>query len=269
MKPWIKYVTVSRLAIQESMMYRLDFIVSGVMNLYTLVIPLAMWVTILAGGSEIGGYSLRAMVTYLIFVAVLRNIVLAEGFHYQLADDIENGRLHQHLHKPLHYFVYMLHMHAGRRAVHLLFLALPAAAAMVGLIYADYITAEGLARHAIYVVLSMVLGTGISFLIFFCMGLLSFWVRGYHVIFIFFGNMFWFLSGMWFPPDVFASLSWLLQLLPFPYQVSFTANILSERLTTEAILEGLMYQAGWIVLLGSAAWAMWRLGLRSYQAEGG
>ncbi|MBU7316745.1 ABC transporter permease [Paenibacillus oleatilyticus] len=264
-----KYGTVWLLTVQDAMTYRLNFVISWLINLYTLLIPLAMWAMIFRETPDIAGYNAHSMTLYLVVIALLKYVVLADGIHYTIAGDIESGKLNQYLNKPVHYFAYMFFVNAGRRSIQFALLFIPLVVLLPGLTAAGLLAPDALPQQPGWAVASALLGLAISFLIFYCLGLVAFWFVRYHVLFIFFSNVYWFLSGMWFPPDVFASLEWLFRLVPFPYQVYFTAKICTNGLTERQIVEGIGCQLLWIGILSAVSYWIWRKGVKSYQAVGG
>ena len=70
---------------------------------------------------------------------------------------------------------------------------------------------------------------------------------------------------VWFP-------DWLLAIAratPFPSMIQTPIDTLSGRVPPEEAAGLLAVQAGWVALLGLAAWAMLRAGTRSLEVQGG
>ena len=60
----------------------------------------------------------------------------------------------------------------------------------------------------------------------------------------------------------------ILRLLPFPYELYFPVAILMEKIQGQQLWNGLVIQATWVLLCFLLARALWKSGLRRYEAVG-
>jgi ABC-2 type transport system permease protein len=110
----------------------------------------------------------------------------------------------------------------------------------------------------------------LQFFISYTMALLAFWVLEVST-FIFIVFAFEIIAGgSLFPLDILPpTLFKILQFTPFPYQLFFPVNVYLGRVTGEALYQGFLIQALWVIALYAVAQLVWSRGIRHYSAVGG
>ena len=100
--------------------------------------------------------------------------------------------------------------------------------------------------------------------------MLAFWVLEVST-FIFILFAFEYLaSGHLFPLDILPpALKHVLFFTPFPYQMYFPVSIYMGKITGAELWQGMIVQAGWVLVAYVFARFMWRRGVRHYGAFGG
>ncbi|MBI3566334.1 MAG: ABC-2 family transporter protein, partial [Elusimicrobia bacterium] len=79
-----------------------------------------------------------------------------------------------------------------------------------------------------------------------------------------------FAAGAFFPLDVLPeALRRALSATPFPYMVYFPARVFLEKVSHAEAARLVATEAAWLAVFVAAAASVWRVGLRSYAAEGG
>jgi ABC-2 type transport system permease protein len=78
------------------------------------------------------------------------------------------------------------------------------------------------------------------------------------------------ISGGIFPLDIFGDkFLAVFHLLPFQYTIYFPVNILNGVISFEEILNELMIQSLWIMIMLVIANITWKFGMKKYTAAGG
>lgn len=174
-----------------------------------------LWKNIYAqkGTPTIGGFSLKAMIWYLIFTELVT--LSRTDLHLQVNDDVKSGNIAYLLNKPYNYVIYCFSYFIGEIGLKLLTNALIGLA--IGLIYAGALENFNLI-HLPFIILSLLLGCSINFFIYLSLALTSFWFEDNTAFFWIYSKLVFTLGGMLMPIDLFPK--WLQDLsryLPFVY----------------------------------------------------
>lgn len=109
----------------------------------------------------------------------------------------------------------------------------------------------------------------IVFNLYYCVGLLAFWIEGVMSLDPLLWSLYTLLGGAVIPLDLFPDgLRPLLQWLPFASALDFPVQVLLGKLDTPGLLRGFALQYGWVLLLVAARRALWRAGLKRFAAAG-
>ena len=266
-----KYWHVINIGIQNTLVYRVNFLFRSVFALVPLMATILLWRTIYEGrtaSAAIGGYTLEQMISYYLLVTVVDALTAVTEDDWQIAADIREGNISQFLLKPINYLGYRLCLYLSGRLIYTVVALVPVA--LFILLQREYfvLPPSGLAFGCFLV--SVVLTGLLQFLLSYTMALLSFWVLEV-ATFIFIVFAFEQLAGgHLFPLDILpAGLVQVLQFTPFPYLLFFPVSIYLGQRTGEALWQGLALQAGWVLLGYALARLVWNRGIRKYSAFGG
>jgi ABC-2 type transport system permease protein len=266
-----KYGCVMSIGIQNTLVYRFNYLARAGLGLIPLSATLYLWQTVYGGsqsGSRVADYSLTQMVSYYLLVTIVDALTAVNEDDWQIAQEIRDGTISQFLLKPIDYLAYRFCLFITGRGMYTLMACVP-----VGLYVAWHgdrlVPMPGPAQAAAFV-LSVALTACLQFLMSFSMALLSFWVLEVSTfIFILFAFEYA-AGGHLFPLDILPPTAQaVLSLTPFPYQMFFPVSIYLGRVTGPALWQGLAIQAVWVMVAYAAARWMWRNGIRKYAAFGG
>jgi ABC-2 type transport system permease protein len=265
-----KYWHVINVGIQNTLVYRVNFLFRATFALVPLTAMVMLWKTIYAGnsGGTVGAYDLAQMISYYLLVTVTDALTAVTEDDWQIAADIKDGNINQFLLKPIDYLWYRLCLFFSGRLVYTAVAALPVA--LFILWHRQYfVLPPDFATLGLFC-LSLVLTALLNFLTSFSMALLAFWVLEV-ATFIFIIFAFEYLAGgHLFPLDILpAGLAQLLNLTPFPYMLYFPVSVYLGRTTGEALWAGLAMQLLWVVAAYALARLIWSRGIRKYAAVGG
>jgi ABC-2 type transport system permease protein len=266
-----RYAHVLSMGIQNTLVYRTNFLFRAAFGLVPLAATLFLWQAIYAdkpAGSPIGAYTLAQMVSYYLLVTVVDAITAVAEDDLQIAADIKDGAVSQFLLKPLDYLTYRLCLYLSGRVIYTSVALIPVAFFLF--FQREFLVAPAGPLTWVLMPLSLLMAALLQFLIAYTVALLSFWVMDVST-FIFIQFAFEFLaSGHLFPLDILPeSLHRLLLWTPYPYLLYFPVGVYLGRIQGPDLWQGFCLQAAWVVAAFLIARFTWSRGLRKYTAVGG
>ena len=264
-----KYRKVFEIGLQNTFVYRWNFLLRSLFSLVPLAGTVFIWRAVFASSkTTIGTYDYASMIWYFLVVLMVENLVTPTEDEWQIASDIREGQLSAFLIKPMNYLGYRISLFVSSRLIYTLVTLVPAA--LVVFWFRDYVV---LPRHAStwpLFFISVTMAASISFLIAYSLAMFAFWILEISTIVFILYSFEYFLSGQTFPLDIMpAWFQAILRWLPFPYELFFPVQIFLEKVQGAELWTGLAIQAGWVFLMWLASQALWRRGIRHYQAVGG
>ncbi len=265
------YRHVIGIGIQNTLVYRVNFLFRSTFGLVPLMATIFLWRAIYGGregGGEVAGYTLAQMTSYYLVVTLVDMLTAVTDDDWQIAADIREGTINQFLLKPINYLRYRLSLFVAGRVVYTSVALIPVGVFVVFM--REYVVLPPDALTAALFVVSVVLTGLLQFLISFTMAMLAFWVLEVSTfIFIVFA-LEYIAGGHMFPLDILPPVvGQVLACTPFPYQLYFPVSVYLGRTTGAAVWEGLAVQALWVLLAALAARLVWERGTRRYAAYGG
>jgi len=264
-----KYWHVINVGVQNTLVYRMNFLFRSVFALIPLFATISLWRAIYGGQEgDVAGYTLAQMTSYYLVVTIVDSLTAVTEDDWQIAADIKDGNISHFLLKPIDYLTYRLCLYGAGRLVF-------TACAVVPVALFLFVQRENFVLPADFATLgwfavSLVLTALLQFFISYTMALLAFWVLEVSTfIFILFAFEY-IASGHLFPLDILPPDALkVLYFTPFPYQLFFPVNIYLGRTTGAELYQGLIVQACWVVAAFVMARFVWSRGIRKYSAVGG
>jgi ABC-2 type transport system permease protein len=263
-----KYGAVFSLGLQNTFVYRWNFLLRSLFALIPLFGTVFVWRSIYGGTSgTIAGYDFGEMILYFLIVLLVENLITPAEDEWQIAAEIREGQLSSLLLKPFDFLAYRSCLFVGSRLLYTAVTFLP----VLGVFwwYRGFLHAP--AHFSTWLVFfpSLIMAGAIQFLIAFSMAMLAFWILEISTVVFILYSFEYFLSGKLFPLDTIpGTAGTLLRLLPFPYELYFPVAVLMEKITGHALIRGLCIQATWVLLCFLLARGLWRAGIRRYEAVG-
>jgi ABC-2 type transport system permease protein len=266
-----KYFHVVGIGIQNTLVYRINFLFRATVGLVPLMATIFLWRAIYEGGSgtvEVAGYSLAQMTSYYLVVTLVDMLTAVADDDWQIAADIREGTISQFLLKPMNYLAYRLCLFFSGRIIYTGVALVPVGVFLLAL--RDYLVLPpDWPTFGLFLV-SVVLTGLLQFLISFTMAMLAFWVLEVSTFIFLLFAIEYLAGGHLFPLDILPdAVVRVLAFTPFPYQLYFPVSIYLGRTTGAGVWEGLAIQAFWVLVAGLAARLAWERGIRKYSAFGG
>lgn len=257
------------IGVQNTLAYRVNFLVRALFNLVPLIAIISMWQSIYAGRSgDVAGYTLSAMITYYLLVTVVEAMTAVTEDDWQIAAEIKDGHISQFLTRPLDYLHYRLCLFISGRVVYTMAALVPVTLFVFW--HREHLLPPGNAITLVAFGLSVVFSALLQFLLSYLVAMLAFWVLEIST-FVFILMAFERLaSGQLFPLDLLPP--WLMSALmwtPFPYGTYFPVSIYLGRTTDAALIQGLVLQVFWLATTYLLARWTWQRGLKAYTVVGG
>jgi ABC-2 type transport system permease protein len=275
-----KYIRSMSLGLRGALEYRANFFFSLLGAVSPIIIQTALWTCLYApapaavegspagssGADVLFGYTYAQMLGYVVIANIIGRLVRT-GFEYDLNNDIRMGGLDRFLVKPIGYFGFRMAQFFGAKSAESVFMcAILAACLAVLSALTDFdISAEAVLGFF----LALGVAFALNFLVFWCVGLLGFWLTEIGFFFEAVRIVIITASGGIFPLSVFgAAGEAVLSALPFRFTIQFPTEVLCGRIGGAELASGLLWGVFWIAALAIAARLLWAAGLRRFVAVG-
>ncbi len=269
MRSAAKYCTVFTTGLQNTFVYRWNFLLRSVFEFVPLIGTVFIWKALFAArGETIAGYTLGQMIYYFLLILLVEHLVTPSDDEWQIASDIRNGQINNFLSKPVDYLAYRVTIFLSSRLLYTTITIVPVAAVFFW--FRGFITLpESWTTWPLFLV-SLVMAGALQFLIAYSLAMLAFWILEISTIVFILYSFEYFLSGRLFPLNIMPDwLHNILMLLPFPYELYFPVAILTEKVKGAELWTGLCIQTAWVLIAFLGARGMWKAGLRRYESVGG
>ena len=266
-----KYWHVVQIAIQNTLVYRANFLFRAAFGLVPLMATIYLWRAVYhEKGAEgtVGGYSLARMISYYLMVTIVDALTAVNEDDWQIAADIKDGNISQFLLKPIDYLSYRLCLFGAGRLIYTTIAILPVT--LFILQQRRYFVLPESAAIFVCFLVSVLMTALLQFFISYTMALLAFWVLEVSTfIFILFAFEYA-AGGHLFPLDILPpALARVMSFTPFPYQLFFPVSVYLGQTKGAGLARGLLIQAFWVVATYTLARFVWKRGIHKYSAFGG
>ena len=264
-----KYAAVFKLGLQNTFVYRWNYVLRAVFGLIPLAGTVFLWRAVFnEKGSGMQGYDYGSMIYYYLLMILVSNLVTPAEDEWQIAADIREGQINSFLTKPLSYLAYRFCLFLSGRLVYTIVTILPIA--LIFLYYRDFIRLPSDLSTYFFAGVSLVMSGLIQFFISYAVSMMAFWILEISTVVFIVYSFEYFLGGQMFPIDLMpAGFQAVMKWLPFYYELFCPIAIFLERLQGAEMLQALAIQTGWVIILWAFARFMWKRGLGHYQAVGG
>ncbi len=266
-----KYWHVINIGIQNTLVYRANFLFRASFSLVPLLATIFLWSTIFRsknGGEEVGGYTLPGMISYYLLVMIVDALTAVTDDDWQIASDIREGNISQFLLKPIDYLMYRLCLFGANRLIYVSISAIPVTI-FIFFWRDNFVLPANLATFATFC-FSILLTALLQFFMSYTMALLAFWLLEVST-FIFIVFAFEYVAGgHLFPLNILPhGFAEVLNYTPFPYLLFFPVSIYLGQIDHANLIRGLVIQILWTVIFYGLARFVWSRGIRKYSAFGG
>ena len=170
-----KYRAVFSIGLQNTFVYRWNFLLRSLFALIPLFGTVFVWRSIYGGTSGlIAGYDFGEMVFYFLVVLLVDNLITPTEDEWQIAAEIREGQLSSFLLKPFDFLAYRSCIFIASRLLYTAVALLPVAGVFCW--YREYLQWPTHASTWIWFGVSLVMAGAIQFLIAYSLAMLAFWI---------------------------------------------------------------------------------------------
>jgi ABC-2 type transport system permease protein len=262
----LKYLALTRLAIQRQFIYRAATLAGLATNVFFGLLRAAVMVALFGARTQVSGMSVQDAITYTgLSQACIAFLSLFSWF--EIIQSVDSGQVGADLLKPMDYFLFWGAQDLGKALVNL---ALRGLTIMVFYALVFQISVPDNPAQWIALCFSVILAWMISFGWRFLTNLSAFWSPNSVGICRLFYALSWFMSGFFMPlrfmPDWFVRLC---ALTPFPSMINTTIEVYLGLLKGPELLQALFTQAAWALGLALLGQLVLRSGVRRLVIQGG
>jgi ABC-2 type transport system permease protein len=257
---------LARLSFQRQLTYRVATLAGLATNFFFGMLRASVLIALYGTRSEVADISLQGAVTYTgLTQAAIAFLSLFSW--YDIMNSVYTGAVGSDLLKPMNYYIFWLAQDLGRAMASLL-----TRGATIMIAYALFF--DIVLPHSLEQWLALAAALGLSWLISFSwrflINLAAFWTPNALGVGRFGFTLSYFLSGFIMPLRFFPV--WFIQLCyltPFPHMINTIVETYLGVLTGPALVQALLGQLLWLIILISAGQILLRAGVRRLVIQGG
>lgn len=256
------------MGLEQALEYRVSFFLSMLSAVFPIIIQTTMWNYLYrhSDAASVFGYQQGEILLYTLLATIVSQLV-GTGFEGEMNSDIKMGGLNKYLIRPVGYKQYQFFRFLGQKVPRVMVVA-PVMAVIIAMAFWQGLPIS--AARVIVFLISMILALILNFSIFYCIGLMGFWLTDVDKLFGTISIVLTVISGGVFPLDIFGGgVEAIGNLLPFGYTTQFPVNIINGRFDWGRIGVGVAFQIGWILVFSCLSEFMWKNGMKRYAATGG
>lgn len=261
-----KYLLVAQNTWDQTVAYRLNFVMWRLRVVLSLVTTYFLWLTLLPTGKLLVNYNQASMLSYVLGGSIVYSIVLSTRVA-DVANEITQGDLSNYLLKPMSYIWYYFAKDIGDKAMNVVFSLIELTLFFLVIRPPFFIQTNfwDLAVFLLSLFLAVIMNFYINMLLSF-IGFVSSEVWAPRFIFFILLSFF---AGTLFPLDILPHWLYLiLTALPFSYLVFIPMKLYLGQLSLGTTVFSLGISFCWCVALYFCVKFSWKKGLQFYSAEG-
>lgn len=263
------YAAFMRIAFLEILAYRLRYVTGILTYLLFVSVHYFIWSAVYANqadGSVINGFTLPEMITYITIGWVSRSLYFS-NIDEEIDDLVRSGQISLYLLRPVSFQFMMLSHAIGQSLFRLFFFTAPIALVVFGVyeVQPPASLRDGL-------LFLLVIGIGFFMLAFvnFLIGMLAFSFKSidgvmrskYYLVQLLSGLL---LPLSYFPKSIETVLSWL----PFQALTYLPLKFYLGKIPEEQMLSTILFQVGWVIVLGTLGVLLWKRATAKLTIQGG
>jgi len=262
---WLKYLEVSRTTVRSRWAYLWDQVLGGLFLVIIMFVYVQLWRTTYASGSggDFAGYTLPEIIWYLVFAEAI--ILSLPRIDAVLDQEVKDGDLALRLNKPYNYLLFHYFSFMGDCLLRVVTWLVIGGVTVYLLVGGFPFRWEGLpAMFSVFLItqtLNFCYGASI--------GMASFWVEDVSGLYLLLDKVKWVLGGFMIPIELYpATIRRIAEALPFRHMVGGPARLF-VKFSWAGAGELLLLQGLWLLAFVGVCLAIFRLGVRKVDVNGG
>ncbi|HEX7840244.1 MAG TPA: ABC-2 family transporter protein [Kofleriaceae bacterium] len=255
--------TLLRIGVAETVAYRAEFLV-WILTTTQPLIMLGLW-TRVAREAPFQHYTSADFVAYFLACLIVRQLT-GNWVAWQMSEEVRSGAMAMRLLRPLHPFFAYAASHAAAIPFRSI-IALPVAVVLLASSGAGSLTTDPV--QLALLVPSIALAWLLTFALMFSIGALAFFLTQTMAITNLYFALFSLFSGYLMPLSFLGPIAGIARWTPFRFMLSAPVELMTGSLAREDLARLLGGQLAWTAAALAGALAVWRAGVRRFEAVGG
>lgn len=258
----MKVAKVARTAIRRKVAHRAELFVLVLASL----VPLFMMVIWMGVAKDVAlkGFTPEKFAAYFALVFLIGEIVSSTAAE-EIESDIHSGDIGSYLLKPFNIAIYYYLVEMASAMVRITPIFFLVAGVFLCSKAGDYLSL----KYFLPAMLCVIFGFTINYLLYFVGGLAAFWsdqASSFDMVLTYMLTLF---GGVLAPLALYpAWMQSILEWSPFPYIINFPIRVMMGELTSEQVVNGLVFQVVLVVSLSLLAHLVWAKGVKRYSVFG-
>lgn len=260
-----KYLAVCANSIKKNLIYRVNSLIMVFSVFFSFVVIFYFWNSIYRQGNQIGNYSLKEIISYYVFVTIFELLVVGDNTAWSIGDEIKNGQITSSILKPIKYLEFKFSQSIGGLAFRSMLFS-PAIVAVFFLLKKYLVLPQNKFVFLIFI-LSAMISYVLYFLIYYIVGIVSFWAVDSYGFFFAAFVIINFMQGGLLPLDLLPS--WFVSFgnfLPFKFLFFVPVGVVTGRTVFQ--FSFVLIPIAWCVGLYFLARFLYKKGLKKYEGYG-
>lgn len=263
-----KYIAILKVGFRQELNYKLQFILTRLRNIIQILVFFFLWQSVLVGQDNLFGYTSSSIAVYTFLLIIIRSLVMTTKAN-DVSGYVSSGELSNYLLKPINFFKYILVKDIPVRLLNIIFSVVEIY--ILFLLLKPNVFIQTNPTQILFFLITLIIASIIFFLILMIINAVPFWIpdMGWGAQFLFMMIFVEFLSGAFFPIDVFPeSLQNFLKLTPFPYIVFIPIKTYLGDITLLENFKNISIGLVWCFTLFLLMKKVWKAGLKAYEGVG-
>lgn len=259
-----KYLATIANSFNKNNAYKASTFIMMVSVLLSFGVLFYFWSSIYRQGNQIGSYTFNEMITYYIFISIFE-LIFITSTAWSIGEEIKTGQLNNIILRPIDYLGYKFSQNVGVILYRIIFL-LPVVVTVLFLMQSFISKPQMEFGYLIFFILAT-LATLLTFLIYYLVGMLSFWLVDNSGFYFASFVVISFMQGQWMPLDLLPG--WFAVIgnyLPFKYLFFVPVAFVSGRLNFEYHM--VLVPIFWCIVLFFINKVLYGKGVKKYEGYG-
>lgn len=264
----MKYFKIFFLYFQHVTNFRSRIFIWFLTALLNPLFVLIFWIAVIKdNGNVLGSWNLSSITTYYLLLIIAGSFIIAHIEEDVAIRDIREGQLVTYIIKPMSYFWMKFLSELGWRIMQGFF------GVMIFIIFyiffQRFVSLPNTFSEIIFSALIVILAFLISFTFKMIVGITAFWFIDFWGLQQIIEVIIVILAGFIMPIELFPDwLENLSRVTPFPYMIYYPIISLQSKLANPALINIILIQAVWLVVLGGTYKWLWRRGIKKFTGVG-
>jgi len=261
-----KYLQLTKMFIQEEIQSPINVFLNLFLSSIGIIVIMILWKAVFETHAAIYGITYEEMIRYYLAVLIVGKLIKSGSDDF-FKEKVESGDISSDLIKPINYILYLLTRTIAKILVYFSGLLI------ITITLALIINVAPVSNlvNLIYSLLPIILAFALGFFVTISVSSFHFFYPEIQFFSFLVRDMcIGILAGVFFNLELLTGTVYkIFNILPFKYIINFPAVILSSDIKMRNIVDGILLQLIWVMIMGLSSIYLFKSGLRKYNTYGG